>query len=201
MPTDSSISNKRVAITGMGIVSALGIDEDHVWSRLLEGKSGIGQLQSLDTSKLKVSIGAEVAPGLVEDALKPLGRRSTDRALDMAVVASAQALLQAKLIPGDGPFDNQEVSVILGTGTGSYQSYNQAHNISKKGSHNSTHHGTPLYVQRYLGRDLASVSPYWHQLRNRIRLHFSNECHRNCIPYDPSRICRSRFVRWSRRLL
>lgn len=137
MPTNASNSNKRVAITGMGIVSALGIDEDSVWSRLLEGKSGIDHLQSLDTSKLKVGIGAEVPPGLVEDALKPLGRRPTDRALDMAIVASAQALFQAKLISGSGPFDNQDVSVIVGTGTGSAQSHNQAYNILfEKGSHN-----------------------------------------------------------------
>ena len=129
MPTDTSNSNQRVAITGMGIVSALGIDEDSVWSRLLEGKSGIDHLQSLDTSKLKVGIGAEVPPGLVEDALKPLGRRPTDRALDMAIVASSQALFQAKLISGNGPFDNQDVSVIVGTGTGSAQSHNQAYNI------------------------------------------------------------------------
>jgi len=60
MPNESSNSNRRVAITGLGIVSALGIDEDTVWARLLEGKSGIDKLQSLDTSQLKARIGAEV---------------------------------------------------------------------------------------------------------------------------------------------
>ena len=137
MADDSTNSNRRVAITGMGIVSALGIDEESVWSRLLEGKSGMGQLQAFDTSKLKVGIGAEVPAGLVEEALKPLGRRPTDRALDMAVVASAQALRQAELIAEEGPFENQDVSVILGTGTGSAQSHHLAYKTYlEKGAHN-----------------------------------------------------------------
>ncbi len=136
MPNESSNSNRRVAITGLGIVSALGIDEDSVWARLLEGKSGIDKLQSLDTSQLKARIGAEVPAGIVEEALKPLGRRPTDRALDMAVVASAQALRQAGLILSDAPYENQDVSVILGTGTGSAQSHHQAYlTYFEKGPH------------------------------------------------------------------
>ena len=115
---------------------------------MLEGKSGIGQLQSLDTSKLKVSIGAEVGAWACEDAWKPLGRRSTDRALDMAVVASVvQALLQAKLIPGDGPFDNQEVSVILGTEPAAPKVITSTYNILfERFAQSSTHHGTLLYT-------------------------------------------------------
>lgn len=136
MPNESSNSNRRVAITGLGIVSALGIDEDSVWARLLAGKSGIDKLQSLDTSKLKARIGAEVPAGLVEEALKPLGRRPTDRALDMGIVAAAQALRQANLISSDGPYQNQDISVILGTGTGSAQSHHLAYKTYlEKGSH------------------------------------------------------------------
>lgn len=113
----------RVVVTGMGIASPLGIDEQTVWQNLIKGKTGIAPLRSLDTSELKVKNGAEVPEGLVEERLKALRRRPIDRALDLAIVSAQDALLQSKLISEDQPAEQQDVSVILGTGVGSAESH------------------------------------------------------------------------------
>ena len=111
----------------MGIASSLGLDEATVWDHLINGNTGIGHLRAIDTTDYKVSIGAEVPQGLVEDRLKDLKRRPIDRTLDLAIVASQTALIQAGLIETEGPYeDRQDVSVIFGTGEGSAQSHHTA---------------------------------------------------------------------------
>jgi len=107
----------------MGIASALGIDEQTVWRNLIEGKTGIGPIRAIDTSDLKVRNGAEIPEGLVEPRLKALGRRPTDRALDLSLISAQDALQQAKLISGDDSFAEQAIAVIYGTGVGSAESH------------------------------------------------------------------------------
>jgi len=114
--SESKHYRRRVVVSGMGIASALGIDEESVWENLLAGKTGIGPLRAIDTSDYKVGIGAEVPEGLIEDHLKTLKRRPIDRALDLAMVAAHKACLQAGIICNELPYNEQDVSVIFGTG-------------------------------------------------------------------------------------
>ena len=117
---------RRVVVTGLGIASAIGTDEKTVWSELMAGRTGIDHLRSLDTSGYKVGIGAEVDAAAVTSRLKQIGRRATDRALDLALVAAADALEQAGVVSGPGPYEEQDVGVIFGTGVGSAQSHHTA---------------------------------------------------------------------------
>lgn len=120
-------NRRRVVVSGMGIVSSLGIDETSVWDHLINGTTGIGPLRAIDTTDYKVGIGAEVPEGLVEERLKCLKRRPIDRTLDLAIVAAHTALTQAGLIEEEGPYEKgQDVSVIFGTGEGSAQSHHTA---------------------------------------------------------------------------
>src|SRR5258708_20554736 len=52
--------SQRVAITGMGMISALGANLAENWPSLIQGKSGIAPMQSVDVSKLRFQNGAEV---------------------------------------------------------------------------------------------------------------------------------------------
>ena len=127
MAEENNIQRRRVVVSGMGIVSALGIDEATVWDNLMQGNTGIGPLRAIDTTDYKVGIGAEVPKGLVEENLKGLKRRPIDRTLDLAIVAAHTALNQAGLIAEEGPYEEtQDVSVIFGTGEGSAQSHHTA---------------------------------------------------------------------------
>ena len=117
---------RRVVVTGLGVASAIGTDEKTLWANLMAGHGGIGHLRSLDTTGYKVGIGAEVEGEAVASRLKQLGRRATDRALDLALVAAADALEQSGLVSGPGPHDEQEVAVVFGTGVGSAQSHHTA---------------------------------------------------------------------------
>ena len=54
------MSERRVVITGMGVVSPIGIGLDSFWSSLIDGKSGIQRISSLDPSDFYCQIGGEV---------------------------------------------------------------------------------------------------------------------------------------------
>jgi 3-oxoacyl-[acyl-carrier-protein] synthase II len=125
MSSTSSLTSarRRVVVSGLGIVSALGIDEDTVWQNLVSGKTGIGMLRSLDTEKLKTHIGAEVPEGVLEAKLKSLGRRPLDRSVDMAIAATHDALIQSGYIKEGEELEEQDVPIILGSGTGTMQSH------------------------------------------------------------------------------
>ncbi|MHC5542959.1 beta-ketoacyl synthase N-terminal-like domain-containing protein, partial [Singulisphaera rosea] len=51
---------RRVVITGMGVVTALGDTLDGFWSSLCEGRSGVGPLTLFDTTDFKVHFGGQV---------------------------------------------------------------------------------------------------------------------------------------------
>ncbi len=130
MPVDfgegMTMERRRVVVTGMGMASAIGLDEATVWSNLLAGRGGIGPLTMLDTTGYRVSIGAEVDAEAVAARLRAMGRRPQDRALDLAMIAGADALAEAGVVAAEPPYEPQDVAVIFGTGVGSAESHHTA---------------------------------------------------------------------------
>jgi 3-oxoacyl-[acyl-carrier-protein] synthase II len=114
---------RRVVVSGIGLASAIGLDERTVWQNLLAGRTGIGHLKSLDTSAFRVGIGAEVDDDEVRERLQQLGRRPVDRALDLALIAAAGALQEARLTASTGLRQRPATAVIFGTGEGSAESH------------------------------------------------------------------------------
>ncbi|MFH1092953.1 MAG: beta-ketoacyl synthase N-terminal-like domain-containing protein, partial [Candidatus Omnitrophota bacterium] len=55
------MKKKRIVITGLGIVSPIGIGKNEFWKNLFAGKSGIKPITLFDTSSLKVKLGGEVS--------------------------------------------------------------------------------------------------------------------------------------------
>lgn len=115
---------RRVVVTGIGLLSALGGDDDRMAERLFAGESGIGRLRCLDAAKFKSQNAAELAPDVLPTALAALGLRATDRTTDMALVVAAKALVAAGLLPA-GPTAPaaagslaETTAVVFGTGNG-----------------------------------------------------------------------------------
>ena len=94
-------SPTRVAITGIGIISALGANLADNWSSLVEGKTGVGPIQSVDTSKLRFQNGAEVRGFVPEQHFKPDKLDLLDRFAQFALIAAREALAGSglKIVP------------------------------------------------------------------------------------------------------
>jgi 3-oxoacyl-[acyl-carrier-protein] synthase II len=106
---------RRVVITGLGIVSALGSKLDECWRRLVAAESGIRPLTLFNTSDLKVTFGGEVSgfdpTGYIEH--KDLNR--VDRFAQYALVAAADAVRDSGM---DFSGDTRRYGVVLGSGIG-----------------------------------------------------------------------------------
>ena len=95
--TDRFERGKRVVITGMGVVCALGLDTAEVWEGVLQGRSGVGMVTWFDVSQYPTQIA-----GFVKDFdpalyMNPREARRMDRFSQFAVAAASQAMRQAGL--------------------------------------------------------------------------------------------------------
>src|SRR5258708_22990526 len=92
---------RRVAITGMGIISSLGAKLAETWPSLVQGRSGIGPIQSVDISKLRFQNGAEVRGYDPEQHFEPGQLGLLDRFAQFALIAARQALADSglKIVP------------------------------------------------------------------------------------------------------
>ena len=113
--------SKRIVITGMGILSPVGIGVETYWKSLLEGKSGIRPVTHFDPAAFDTRINGDV---IDYDALKYFNSkdaRNLSRFIQFGVVAANEAIAQAKLDVKALP-DPCRVGVVVGSGIGSIQS-------------------------------------------------------------------------------
>ena len=115
--------NNRVVVTGMGIISPLGLDVPTTWQALIAGKSGVDYITLFDASDFEVKIAAEVK-GF--DPLQYIDRkraRHTDRFTQFAIAASLEAVESARLRIDSS--NGYEVGVIIGNCMGGLTTLSQ----------------------------------------------------------------------------
>jgi len=109
------VPQRRVVVTGVGVVSPLGLTAAATWDALVAGRSGIGKISLFDPSEFPVRIAAEV-DGFEPDAI--FGRRRAkhlDRVTQLALVAAREAIYESGLDISAG---GDRVGVVWGTGIG-----------------------------------------------------------------------------------
>jgi len=119
MGRKNPIEQRRVVVTGMGVVSPNGIGVDAYKNSLRQGVSGIDTISSFDPSRLSCRVAGEVKGVNLDDLLAPRERRRTGRAVHLAIAATREALRLARLCPDEMSLaDRQSWGVILGSGGG-----------------------------------------------------------------------------------
>jgi 3-oxoacyl-[acyl-carrier-protein] synthase II len=109
------MTGRRVAITGIGIVSALGVTRETTWSGMLAGACGVRPVTVFDTEGYRSRVAAEVASAAVDALLSPLERRRWSRSDRFGAVAASEAMADAGLL--NGVVDPRRIGVFLGAGT------------------------------------------------------------------------------------
>lgn len=106
----------RVYITGMGVVSALGLGRRDFWASLLAGRSGASPVESFDASALDRAVAAEAKAFRARDHLTARELRDAGRCSAMAIAAARMAVADARL-PHEA-LRTERASVVLGTTMG-----------------------------------------------------------------------------------
>jgi 3-oxoacyl-[acyl-carrier-protein] synthase II len=107
---------QRVVVSGLGMVTPLGVGKDEFYHRLFGGESGIGEIKSFDTKDFTSHLGAEVTNFSPRDFISVKNLRRMDKISPMAVAAARLALENAKIqINAD---NRDRIGIILGTAFG-----------------------------------------------------------------------------------
>ena len=116
---------RRVVITGVGVVSPLGLDAPSTWSALVAGKSGIGPITKFDVSAYSCRIGGEVRGFVPENYIDRKEVKKMDSFIQFAIAASTEALKDSALkIDAD---NSERVGVYIGSGIGGMPLFEETH--------------------------------------------------------------------------
>ena len=114
------MGSRRVVVTGVGVISPLGMDVEQTWQALVAGRNGVGPITAFDAAEWPVRIAAEVK-GF--DAAAALGRRRArhlDRVVQLALVATKEAIEASKL---DVASAAERAGVVYASGIGGLKAW------------------------------------------------------------------------------
>ncbi|MGG0177840.1 beta-ketoacyl-ACP synthase II [Gottfriedia acidiceleris] len=112
---------RRIVITGMGVISPLGNDVDTVWNNLINGKSGITSIDTIDVSNIKTKVAGNVRDFDAEERWGRKEARKLDRFCQFALAAAEQALESSELQLEK--IDLERLGVYVGSGIGGINTF------------------------------------------------------------------------------
>jgi len=134
------MNKKRVVVTGVGVVSPVGTGTEKFWKSLAEGKSGIRPVTRFDASQFNSRICGDVSDLNPEDYFSTKEARHKAKFVQYAVVASREAIADAKLEINET--NAQRIGVLVGSGIGSIGTIEREY-------------------QKYIDRGPSRISPFF----------------------------------------
>lgn len=113
------MNKRRVVVTGLGVVSPVGVGVKTAWANILAGKSGISQITKFDASAFTTTIAGEVKDFNVEDFISAKDARRMDTFIQYGLAAAIEAVKDSGIIATE---ENAErIGVSIGSGIGGMQ--------------------------------------------------------------------------------
>ncbi|MSR59613.1 MAG: beta-ketoacyl-[acyl-carrier-protein] synthase II [Planctomycetaceae bacterium] len=117
--------SRRVVVTGMSVVTALGCEIPEFWDNLCAGKSGVSRVQRFDCSEFKVQFGGELKDFDSTDCLPPREVKRFDRFVQFAMYGAFKAIRQSGMDFAQG--DAFRYGVVTGSGIGGLHEIEEQH--------------------------------------------------------------------------
>ncbi|MCL7452330.1 MAG: beta-ketoacyl-ACP synthase II [Anaerolineae bacterium] len=121
------MTSQSIVVTGMGVISPIGLDVTSMWQNLVAGRSGIGPITLFDASDMDVQIAGEAHGFEPTDYMPAKDARRADRFTQFAIAALDQAMGQAGLLIDD--HNGTDVGVIVGSGVGGIWTYSRQFDV------------------------------------------------------------------------
>jgi 3-oxoacyl-[acyl-carrier-protein] synthase II len=127
------MSQRRVVVTGMGIVSPVGSTIDTAWDAICNGRSGISTVTSFDASHMKTRIAGEVVDFDVSGYLSLREAKRMDEFVHYGYAAAVDALEDAGLLDENSSHDPERVGCAIGSGIGGLKTIEDTTQVYLKG--------------------------------------------------------------------
>jgi 3-oxoacyl-[acyl-carrier-protein] synthase II len=111
--------DRRVVVTGLGVISPVGNDKATAWSNLVSGNSGLAPITHFDPSPYEAKLAGEVRDFDAKDWMDPKAARRSESSMHFGVAAAKQALTDSGFELSDE--NRTEVGVVFGSGAGGQQ--------------------------------------------------------------------------------
>ncbi len=144
--------SRRVVISGVGLITPLGIGVEETWRELCAGKSGIGEITRFDTSDFQTKIAGEVKDFRPEDFLTQKDARRTTTFIAYAVAATRMALEDSGLVIDQSNADR--VGVFTGCGLGGLASLEETNRIIETRGPSRV---SPFFIPMMIGNMAAGM--------------------------------------------
>ncbi|NWF98187.1 MAG: beta-ketoacyl-ACP synthase II [Nitrospirae bacterium] len=139
------MDKRRVVVTGLGMITPLGIGVKKSWENLIAGKSGIRRITQFDASSFPTQIAGEVEGFNPEDYIEPKEIKKMDRFIHFAIAAAQMAMDDSGLKITEA--NAERTGVIVGSGIGGLNSIEYYHNVYlQKGPRRITPFFIPMLV-------------------------------------------------------
>ncbi len=142
---------RRVVVTGLGALTPIGNTKDEYWDGLINGRSGAAPITYFDTEKFKTKFACEVKNFNATDFLDRKEARKMDRFTQYAMVASDEAIADAKL--DLDKVNKLRVGVIWGAGIGGLETFQEEVLNFSRGD------GTPRFNPFFIPKMIADIAP------------------------------------------
>ncbi|MDA9575960.1 beta-ketoacyl-ACP synthase II [Flavobacteriaceae bacterium] len=142
---------KRVVVTGLGALTPIGNNKNDYWNALVAGKSGCAPVTYFDTEHFKTKFACELKNYNVSDFFDRKEARKTDKFAQYAMVASEEAIIDAKL--NLDAVDKFRVGVIWGAGIGGIDTF------QTEVTNFATGNGTPRFNPFFIPKMIADIAP------------------------------------------
>ena len=124
------MSDRRVVITGLGILSPLGNEIEKVWDSILKGKSGVSNITSFDTSNNETKFAATIENFQVENYLDKKEIRRLDPFIQYGLVAALDCIEDSGI--NNSEYDPNKIGVSVGSGIGGLKTIEDNSNLLQK---------------------------------------------------------------------
>ena len=119
------MTKRRVVVTGLGMLSPLGLNSEETWRRLLAGESGIGEITHFDSSNYSTSFAGQINDFDPLEYIEKKETKKMDRFIQLGIAAGKQAMADSGLTITE---DNaHRVGVAIGSGIGGLEQIEQNH--------------------------------------------------------------------------
>ncbi len=146
------MNGRRVVVTGLGTVTALGESVDEFWRNVVAGKSGVSRIERVDVSDITTKIGAEIKDFDITDHMSKREGRRLDRTSQLFWVATGQALDDAGISYSEDDPEAHRAGVLAGTGIGGIETMEEQINIlSDRGPSRISPYGIAKIISNMAG--------------------------------------------------
>jgi 3-oxoacyl-[acyl-carrier-protein] synthase II len=153
------VSQRRIVVTGLGLLSPVGNTVAACWDSICNGRSGVGPVTEFDVSQMKTRIAGEIRDFEVTDFVPGKEARRYDKFMHYGLAAAQEAMSEAGLLEENNGIDPERVGFALGAGIGGISTIESTMLLYRDRGHRRV---SPFYIPGSIVNMIGGTLSIWY---------------------------------------